>query len=75
MYVDLKQRLFRYTAVTDWYLQQKQCVFTARYELNLNKILVMRELRFIHRCVNEVCVLLGCYIGFPIIANNLKKAG
>ena len=29
-----KQRLFPYTALTDWFLQQRQSVFTARYGLN-----------------------------------------
>jgi hypothetical protein len=33
-----KQRLFPYTALTDWFLQPGRKVFTARYEPNLYKI-------------------------------------
>jgi hypothetical protein len=30
-----KQRLFHYTALTDWFLQPRRSVFTARYGLNI----------------------------------------
>jgi hypothetical protein len=30
-----KQRLFPYTTLTDWFLQPRRCVFTARYGLSL----------------------------------------
>ena len=30
-----KQRLFPYTALTDWFLKPKQRVFTAPYEMGL----------------------------------------
>jgi len=29
-----KQRLLRHTALTDWFLQPRRCVLTARYGLN-----------------------------------------
>jgi len=30
-----KQRLFLYTALTDWFLYQRQSVFTVRYRLDI----------------------------------------
>jgi len=30
-----KQRLFPYTALTDWFLQLRRSVFTARYVLDI----------------------------------------
>jgi len=30
-----KERLFPYTALTDWFVYQRRSVFTARYELNV----------------------------------------
>ena len=33
VFMGLKRRLFPYKELTDWFLQQRRSVFTARYEL------------------------------------------
>ena len=38
-----KQRLFPYTALTDWFLQQRWSVFTERYGLNLRVMYIKRS--------------------------------
>ena len=35
-----KQRLFPYPALTDWFLKPRRRVFTARYELNVNRCVI-----------------------------------
>jgi hypothetical protein len=49
-----KQRLFPYTALTDWFLQPRRSVFTARYEMYLY-VRVRLTLDFKHDYVSRIC--------------------
>ena len=58
-----KQRLFPYTALTDWFVQARRSVFTARYELDLyiTFLCILLFTVYIFVPVDKATSLIKCY--------------